>query len=184
MHRNKLLKNYWWLNVHWQVALNKKIFRSSHCDFSFASFPSYPAIAGSEKRNSKDKQVNDEKMKSLSGCVAHQYETFLYDLDDAELQKKWFAVKQRLQWKHFTENVKKCVSFTTTIYFLGTQFLRWLCKCDPKHTDTVFQFQSTKKVDEIEAFIGLINYFIRKIPIYVAKTRNIIELRQRDKVLG
>ena len=54
-------------------------------------------------------------------------------------------------------------------------------KPEQKHVQKLLQLQPQKDVKEIEAFIGIINYFGRMIPNYVAKTRCINELRQKDK---
>ena len=56
-------------------------------------------------------------------------------------------------------------------------------KPEQKHVQKLLQLQPPKDVKEVEAFIGLINYFGQMIPTYAAKTRCINELRLNDKLL-
>ena len=90
-------------------------------------------------------------------------------------------VKERLAAKNFTVNEDKCVSFSTTLSFLGYEISSEGVKPEQKHVQKLLQLQPPKDVKEVEAFIGLINYFGRMIPNYAAKTRCINELRRKDK---
>ena len=52
---------------------------------------------------------------------------------------------------------------------------------EQKHVQKLLQLQPPKDVKEVEAFIGVINYFGRRISNYAAKTRCTNELRQNYK---
>ena len=91
---------------------------------------------------------------------------------------------ERLKSEQLTVNEQKCVSFTTTFYFLGYEASSDVVKLDPKHTDKFLQLQPPKSVKEVKAFIGLINYFGRMIPKHVGKTSCINELRQKKYFSG
>ena len=78
-------------------------------------------------------------------------------------------------------NEDKCVSFSTTLSFLGYEISSEGVKPEQKHVQKLLQLQPPKDVKEVEAFIGLIIYFGRMIPNYAAKTRCINELRQKDE---
>ena len=65
--------------------------------------------------------------------------------------------------------------------FWATKLHRKGVKPEQKHVQKFLQLQPPKDVKEVEAFIGLINYFGRMIPNYAAKTRCINELRRKDK---
>ena len=126
-------------------------------------------------------QAIEEVLKGLDGCVAYQDDILLFGVTEAELRKRYNAVKERLAAKNFTVNEDKCVSFSTTLSFLGYEISSEGVKPEQKHVQKLLQLQPPKDVKEVEAFIGLINYFGRMIPNYAAKTRGINELRQKDK---
>ena len=105
----------------------------------------------------------------------------VYGVTEAELRKRYNAVKERLVAKNFTVNEDKCVSFSTSLSFLGYEISSEGVKPEQKHFKNLLQIQPSKDVKKVEAFIGLINHFGRMISIYAAKTRCINELRQKDK---
>ena len=126
-------------------------------------------------------QAIEEVLKGLDGWVAFQDHILLFGVTEAELRKRYNAVKERLAAKNFTVNENKCVSFSTTLFFLGYEVSSEGVKPEQKHVQKLLQLQPPKDVKEVETFIGLINYFGRMIPNYAAKTRCINELRQKDK---
>ena len=126
-------------------------------------------------------QVIDEMLKRLTGCVGYQDDILLHGVTETELRKRYNAVMEQLTSKHFTLNEEKCVSFTTTLSFLGYEVSSDGMKPNRKHTDKLLQLQLLKNVKEVEAFVGLINNFVGMIPNYATKTRCINELRQKDK---
>ena len=126
-------------------------------------------------------QAIEGVLKGLDGCVAYQGDIMLFGVTEAELRKRYNAVKERLAAKSLTVNEDKCVSFSTTLSFLGYEISSEGVKPEQKHVQKLLQLQPPKDVKEVEAFIGLINYFGRMIPNYAAKTRCINELRQKDK---
>ena len=105
----------------------------------------------------------------------------LFGVTEARLWKRYNAIKERLAAKNFTVNEDKCVSFSTTLSFLGYEVSSEGVKPEQKHVQKLLQLQPLKDVKEVESFIGLINYFKRVITNYAAKTRCINELRQKDK---
>ena len=123
----------------------------------------------------------EEVIKGLDGCVAYQDHILLFGVTEAELRKRYNAVKERLAAKNFTVNEDKCVSFSTTLSFLGYEISSEGVKPEQKHFQKLLQLQPPKDVKEVEAFIGLINYFVLMIPNYAAKTLCINEFRQKDK---
>ena len=52
-----------------------------------------------------------------------------------------------------------CVSFSTTLSFLGFEVSSEGIKPEQKHVQKLLQLQPPKDVKEVEAFVGLINYF-------------------------
>ena len=120
-------------------------------------------------------------LKGLDGCVIYQDDILLFGVTEAEVRKRYNAVKERLAVKNFNVNENTCVSFSTMLSFLGYEISSEGVKPEQKHVQKFLQLQPPKDVKEVEAFIGLINYIGRMIPNYAAKTRCISELRQTDK---
>ena len=125
-------------------------------------------------------QALEEALKGLDGCVAYQDDILLFGVTEAEVRKRYNAVKERLAAKNFTVNEDKCVSFSTTLFFLGYEISSEGVKPEQKHVQKLLQLQPPKDVKEVEAFIGLFNYFGRIILNYAAKTRCINELWQKE----
>ena len=127
-------------------------------------------------------QLIVEMLRKLTGCVAYQDDTFLYGVTDAHLRKKQLFNAKALKGKQFTLNEKKSVSFTRNLFFLGYGVSSGGVQPDCKHTEKNFELQSPKNVEEIEAFIGIIDYFFRMIPKPALLTQCVNELRQKDKI--
>ena len=62
-------------------------------------------------------QAIKEVLKGLDGCVAYQDNILLFSVTEAELRKRYNAVKERLAANNFTVKKDKCVSFSTTLSF-------------------------------------------------------------------
>ena len=98
-------------------------------------------------------------LKGLDGCVAYQDDILLFGATETKLRKRYNAVKERLAAKDFTVNEDKCVSISATLSFLGYEISSKGVKPEQKHVQKLLQLQPPKDDKEVEAFIGLINYF-------------------------
>ena len=127
-------------------------------------------------------QSIEEILKGLHGNVAYQDDILVYGRTEAELKKRYNAVKERLKAKNFTLNEDKCVSFSTSITFLGYEISSDGIKPDPKPVKRLLELQPPTTVKEVESFTGLVNCFGRMIPNYASKTRNINALRQKKMI--
>ena len=168
-------------NAYWQIPLDKKSQEVCTVNTTRGLFRVTRLQQGLKNAAAIFQQSIEKVLKGLPGCVAYQDDILLYGVTEAELKKRYNAVKERLAGKNFTVNEEKCVSFSTTLSFLGYEISSDGVKPDPKHIEKLLQLQPPKDVKEVEAFIGLINYFGRMIPNYAAKTQCINELRQKDK---
>ena len=120
-------------------------------------------------------------LKGLQGLIVYQDDIMVYGRTEAELNKRFNAVKERLSSRNLTINEKKSVSFSKSVSFLGYEISAEGIKPGSKHVEKLLQLQPPQNVKEVESFIGLINYFGRMIPNYANKTRCINELRHEDK---
>ena len=157
-------------NDYWQTQLDEKS-QYMYSEYNPRPISSHPVTTRTENVAAILQQAIEEMLKGLDGCVAYQDDILLFGVTEAELRKRYNAVKERLAPKNFTVNEDKCVSFSTTLSFLGYEISSEGVKPEQKHVQKLLQLQPPKDVKEVEAFIGLINYFGRMIPNYAAKTR-------------
>ena len=168
-------------NAHWQIPLDEKSQNVCTVNTTRGLFRVTRLQQGLKNAAAIFQQAIEEVLKGLDGCVAYQDDILLFGVTEAELRKRYNAVKERLAATNFTVNEDKCVSFSTTLSFLGFEISSQGVKPEQKHVQKLLQLQPPKDVKEVEAFIGLINYFGRMIPNYAAKTRCINELRRKYK---
>ena len=114
-------------------------------------------------------QVIEQVFKGLDGHIGYQDDILIFGRTKAKLKKRYNVVKERLQGRNFTLNEDKCVSFSSSLSFLGHEISAEGIKLDPKHVQKLLQLQPPTNVKEVESFIGLVNYFARMIPDYAAK---------------
>ena len=167
-------------NAYWQIPPDEKSQYVCTVNTTRGLFRVTQLQQGLKNAAAIFQQAIEEVLKGLDGCVAYQDDILLFDVTEAELGKRYNVVKE-LGAKNFTVNEDKCVSFSTTLSFLGYEISSEGVKPEQRHVQKLLQLQSPKNVKEVEAFIGLINYFGRMIPNYAAKTRCINELRRKDK---
>ena len=94
-------------------------------------------------------------LKELDGCVAYQDDILLSGVTEAEIRKRYNAVKERMAAKNFAVNEDKCVSFSTTLSFLGYENSLEGVKPKQKHVKKLLQMQPQKDVQEVEVFVLL-----------------------------
>ena len=168
-------------NAYWQIPLDEKPQYVCTVNTTRGLFRVTRLQQGLKNTAAIFQQAIEEVLKRLDGCVKYQDDILLFGITEAELWKRYNAVKERLAAKNFTGNGDKCVSFSTTLSFSGKEISSEGVNPEQKHVQKLLQLQLPKDVKEVEAFIGLINYFGRKIPNFAAKTQCINELRQNDK---
>ena len=167
-------------NAYWRIPLDEKSQYVFTVNTTRGLFRVTRLQQGLKNAASIFQQAIEEVLKGLDGCVAYQHDILLFGVIEAELWKRYNAAKERLAAKTFTVNEDKCVSFSTTLSFLGYELLSEGVKPEQKQVQKL-QIQPPKDVKEVEASIGLNNYFGQMIPNDAAETRCINELWQKDK---
>ena len=111
-------------NVYWQIPLDEK--SQYVCTVNTTRGLFRVTRLQQELKNAAAifQQAIEEVLKGLDGCVAYQDDILLFGVTEAELRKRYNAVKERLSAKNFTVNEDKCVSFSTTFYFWARKFHR------------------------------------------------------------
>ena len=73
------------------------------------------------------------------------------------------------------------MKFSETISFLGHEVSAAGIAPDSKHVERIKEAKPPTNRQEVESFVGLVNYFGRMIPNFASKLQPINELRQKDK---
>ena len=128
-----------------------------YSEYNQRPFSSDSVTTMSENAAAIFQQAIEDVLKGLDGCVACQDDILLFRVTEAELRERYIPVKERLAAKNFTVNEDECVSFTTTLSFLGYEVSTDGVKQDQKHVQKLLQLQPTNNVNEVEAFIGILN---------------------------
>ena len=144
---------------YWQIPLNEKMQYVCAVNTTRGLFRVTPLQQRWKNAAAIYQQAIEEVLKGLDGWVAYQDDVLLFRVTEAEHRKRYNAVKERLAAENFTVNENKCVSFSTMLSFLGYEISSEGVKPEQKHVQKLLQLQPPKDFKEVEAFIGLINYF-------------------------
>ena len=106
-------------NAYWQIPLDEKSQYVCTVNTTRGLFGVTRLQQGLKNAAAIFQQAIEEVLKGLDGCVAYQDDIFLFGVTEAEVRKRYNAVKERLAAKNFTVKEDKCVSFSTTLSFLG-----------------------------------------------------------------
>ena len=109
-------------NAYWQILLVEK---SQVCTVNTTRglFRVTRLQQGLKNAAAIFQQAIEEVLKGLDGCVAYHNKILLFGVTEAELRKRYNAAKEQLAAKNFTLIEDKCVSFSTTLSFLGNEIL-------------------------------------------------------------
>ena len=72
-----------------------------YSEYKLRPISSHPVTTRTEKCSSYFQQAIEEVFKGLDGCVAYQDDIMLFGVTEAELRKRYNAVKERLVAKNF-----------------------------------------------------------------------------------
>ena len=108
-------------NAYWQTSLDENSQEVCTVNTTRGLFRVTRLQQGQKNAAAIFQQAVEEVLKGLDGCVAYQSDILLFGVTEAELRKRYNAVKQRLAAKNSTVNEDKCVSFSTTLSFLGNE---------------------------------------------------------------
>ena len=127
--------------AYWQIALVRKSLEMLTLQKNRGLFRVMHLQQRLENAAAISLQVTHEKLRSLTGNVAPQFEIVLYLVIDADLQRRYGAVVQRLKANQLTVSAENFVSFSNN--------LRYLVSSDdknnrPETNDIVLQQQPPK----------------------------------------
>ena len=147
-------------NAYWHIPLDEKSQFVCTVNTTRGIFRVTRLQQGLKNAAAIFQQTMEVVLKRLDGCVAYQNDILLFGVTEAELRKSYNKTEEeRLAANKFTVNEDMCVLFSTTLSFVGYEISSEGVKPEKKHVQKLLQMQSPKHVKEVEALIGLINYF-------------------------
>ena len=105
--------------AYWQIPLDEKSEEVCTLNTTRGLFRVTRLQQGLKNAAAVFQQAIEEVINGLDGCVAYRDDVLLFGVTKAELRKRYNAVKERQAAKNFTVNEDECVSFSTTLSFLG-----------------------------------------------------------------
>ena len=84
-------------------------------------------------------------------------------------------------WKHCTRRGEKCEFHVTTVNFLGYTLTPEGTKMDESKVQSVLQWPQPKTVKEVQAFLGLANFYRRFIQGYSTIAAPLTALTKKDR---
>ena len=128
-------------NAYWQIQLDEKSQNVCTVKTTRGLFRVTRLQQGLKNAAAIFQQAIEEMLRGLDGCVAYQDNILLFGVTEAEIRRKYNAVKERLAAKNFTVNGDKCVSFSTTLSFLGNEISSEGVKPEQKPVQKLLQLQ-------------------------------------------
>ena len=110
-------------NAYWQIPLDEKL--QYVCTVNTTRRVPRMIQQGLKNAAAIFQQAIEEVLKGLDGCVAYQDDILLFGVTEAELRKRYNAVKEQLAAKNVTVNEDKCAYHSRQSYpFCAMKFHR------------------------------------------------------------
>ena len=113
----------------------------------------------------------ESTLKGIKGVVIFQDDVLVYGTTKDQYEKRMLAVKNRLREKNFTINEKKSNSKPiSSVNFLGYSFQK----------EKIKNAKPPSNMKQLESFVGLANFYGRKIPDFATKMLPLNEIRKEE----
>ena len=120
----------------------------------------------------------ESTLKGIRGVVILQDDVLVYGTTKDQYEKLMLAVQSRLREKNFTINEKKSNSKpVSSVSFLGYSVSKEGIAPNPKHVEKIKNAKPPSNMKQLESFVGLVNYYGRKIPNFATKMLPLNEIR-------
>ena len=121
----------------------------------------------------------EQILADIKGIIVYQDDVLIFAENDESLTKRVNAVKTRLAEKRVTINEKKSIEYSNEISFLGFRISARGIEPDDKLVEKIRYCHPPTNRQEVEYFVGLMNYFGRLIPRFSDKIAPINALRNQ-----
>ena len=167
-------------SAYWQIELDEKSRELSVINTSKGLFYVNRLQMGMKNASAIFQRVMEQILHDLKGILIYQDDILIYGENELSLRKRVNAVKTRLREKDVTINESKSVEYMDEISFLGFSISARGIMPDEKLVNKILTLEAPQNKQEVEHFIGLVNYFGRLIPNFTCKVAPINKLRNAN----
>lgn len=110
------------------------------------------------------KKIMEKMLLSCEGTVVFIDDILIFGTNIKEHDERLRQTTRILEENKVLLNTEKCIYRTTTIQFLGHELSSTGIRSLKKYITTVKEFRSPKTIEEIQSFLGLVNFVGKWIP--------------------
>ena len=166
-------------SAYWQIEMDESSKKLSTINTSKGLFQVNRLQMGMKNSSCIFQRVMETILKDLKGILIYQDDIAVFAENELSLNKRLNSVKKRLQEKGISLNEAKCIERVDEISFLGFNVSATGIRPDEKLVARVKSISKPKNVKQVEAYIGLVNFFGRLIPRFSDLVYPLNELRKK-----
>ena len=117
----------------------------------------------------------------IEGVACNQDDIIVWGKDEEEHDRRLEEVLMRIRASGLKLNKKKCQFRKDQLIFLGHKITGEGIEADPAKTEAISQMAPPKNKQELQRFLGMINYIGKFIPNLADMTAPLRELLQKDR---
>ena len=125
-------------------------------------------------------QAMDRILARAPGCVGIADDVVVYGRNNAEHDTHLLRLMQVAKEEGLVFNSKKCAIKTNEIVFFGYVYDKDGVKPDPSKLEDIRKMPTPQDREDLQRFIGLINYLAAYIPHFADKVSPLRELLKKD----
>lgn len=167
-------------SAYWQIKLNDSARELGVINTSKGLYYVNRLQMGMKNASAIFQKTMESILADIKGLLIYQDDVICFAENDESLQKRLSAVLKRLEEKRVTLNIDKCIERSDKISFLGFQISAGGIEPDHRHVEKVLSINEPKNKQELEHFLGLVNYFGRMIPNFSSIATPLNYLRKKD----
>ena len=114
------------------------------------------------------------------GCIGIANDVVVYGRADAEPNKNLMRLMQVAKDEGLVFNSKKCAIKTSEIVFFGTVYRKNAIRPDPSKIEYIRKMPTPQDKEDLQRFIGLMNYLVAYIPHFADKVSALREFLKKD----
>lgn len=150
------------------INTSKGLFRYTRLPFGVASAPSI------------FQSVMDQVLINLKGVKCYLDDILVGASNKLECKNKLLLVLQRLHDHNIKINLDKCKFFVMEVNFLGHTISKLGISPKSGKMDAILKAPAPKNLTELQAYLGLLNYYGRFIPNLSMEIRKLYDLLRKD----
>ena len=165
-----------------QIALDKEAQDLSIINTTKGLYRVQRLQMGMKNASAIFQRTMEQILVDIKGVLIYQDDVLIYAANKESLTKRMNAVRKRLSEKCVTINEAKSVKYLDEVVFLGFKLSSRGIEPDTQLVQKIVDMKAPTNKKEVEAFVGLVNYFGRLIPNFSGKLVPINNLRKHNVV--